>query len=84
LLDLAWLAWTLRWRKLPDTLWHAFGGGYGSGPAAHGDVASDALRQLAIGQIAMILVRSQPNAAAFAEWQRRAWWTLEREFPTVF
>lgn len=80
LLDLAWLAWTLRWRKLPEALWHAFLGGYGPGAAQAGDVPADSLRQLALGQIAMILVRSQPNAAAFAEWERRARWTLEQEF----
>jgi aminoglycoside phosphotransferase (APT) family kinase protein len=75
LLDLGWLAWTLRWRKLPASLWHTFLGGYG---AAGASLDGALLPQLALGQIAMILARSRDNAAAFAEWQRRAHWTLGR------
>jgi aminoglycoside phosphotransferase (APT) family kinase protein len=75
-LDLAWLAWTLRWRKLPEALWGTFLAGYG---AATGDVLDkQTLRQIALGQIAMILVRTRGSAGAFAEWERRAKWTLGR------
>ena len=73
LLDLAWLAWTLRWRNLPDALWHAFLSGYED---LSGLQDLTGLNTLALGQIAMILARVRGNDAAFAEWERRARWSL--------
>ena len=74
LLDLAWLRWTLRWRNLPESLWAAFSETYQiNGPTTALDQAT--LRTLMLGQIAMILVRVR-GQPAFAEWLRRAEWTL--------
>jgi aminoglycoside phosphotransferase (APT) family kinase protein len=76
LVDLAWVWWTMRWRDLPARLWPVFLAGYGGErPAPVAEPA--ALRALALGQIAGILVRAQGQAGAWAEWLRRARWTLE-------
>jgi aminoglycoside phosphotransferase (APT) family kinase protein len=81
LLDLAWIYWTMRWRNLPGHLWQAFLDAYGSGPAVAAGTTPGALRALALGQIAGILKRSQDEPAAWAEWLRRAHWTLALDFP---
>lgn len=75
LLDLAWFAWTLRWRSAPPQLWQALLAAYGEGPAAAGAADEGALRALALSQIASILVRVR-DLPVFAEWQRRAEWTV--------
>ncbi len=76
LIDLAWVWWTIRWRDLPSPLWSAFLAGYAAEqPAPNTDSA--ALRALALGQIAGILTRVQGQAGAWAEWLRRAHWTVE-------
>jgi aminoglycoside phosphotransferase (APT) family kinase protein len=83
LLDLAWLHWTMRWRDLPPALWPTFVAGYGAGPALAHAAAPDALRALALGQIAGILVRVCDQPAAWQEWLRRLRWTLELAFPAI-
>jgi aminoglycoside phosphotransferase (APT) family kinase protein len=76
LIDLAWLWWTIRWRALPGQLWQAVLAGYtAERPAPDADPA--ALRSLALGQIAGILTRTHGQDAAWAEWLRRAHWTVE-------
>jgi aminoglycoside phosphotransferase (APT) family kinase protein len=83
LLDLAWLAWTMRWRSLPPALWATFLAGYGHGPALAYRGSAEALRALALGQIAGILARVQDQPGAWQEWLRRLRWTLELAFPTL-
>jgi aminoglycoside phosphotransferase (APT) family kinase protein len=83
LLDLAWLHWTMRWRDLPPVLWQTFLGSYGAGPALAQPVAPEALRALALGQIAGILARVQDQPAACQEWLRRLRWTLGIAFPAL-
>jgi len=79
LLDLAWVYWTMRWRNVPDQLWPAFLAEYGHAPLGSGD--GGALRALALGQIAGLLVRVQDQPEAWAEWLRRARWTMALPFP---
>jgi aminoglycoside phosphotransferase (APT) family kinase protein len=83
LLDLAWVYWTIRWRGLPDQLWHAFLRAYGPGPALAGASMPGALRALVLGQIASILARSKDAPAAWDEWLRRAHWTLALDIPEI-
>ena len=83
LLDLAWLYWTIQWRRLPWTLWQSALAGYRDGPALANGAAPAELRALALGQIASILVRSQGQAGAWTEWQRRLRWTLDLPFPEL-
>lgn len=75
LLDLAWVWWTLRWRQAPAEYWAAFLAAYRAARPIE-QPAPDALAALAIGQIAGILVRVREQPAAYAEWLRRAEWTL--------
>jgi aminoglycoside phosphotransferase (APT) family kinase protein len=84
LLDLAWVYWTMRWRDLPGRLWRTFLDAYGSGPAAEAGRQPGALRALALGQVAGILARSRDEPAAWAEWLRRAHWSLALAFPATF
>jgi aminoglycoside phosphotransferase (APT) family kinase protein len=72
LLDLAWLRWTMSWRKLPDELWSAFLNGYGP---PHDELDTATQQALALGQIGLILARVADQPAARAEWLRRAEWT---------
>ncbi len=75
LIDLAWVWWTMRWRDLPGRLWPVFLAGYAAErPAPVADPAT--LRTLALGKIAGILARVYGQAGAWAEWLRRARWTL--------
>jgi aminoglycoside phosphotransferase (APT) family kinase protein len=80
LLDLAWLYWTIRWRRLLPALWQSLLLGYDAGPALANGAAADALRALALGQIASILVRVQEQPSAWEEWQRRLRWTIGLAF----
>lgn len=73
--DLAWLAWTLRFRGLPLDLWAELARGYGRPLLAD----APALRALALGQIADILLRAHAGPA-WEEWLRRARWTLQLDF----
>lgn len=75
LLDLAWIAWTLAWRRAPAALWQIVLAAYGDGPASSGDCSPGALRALALGQMAAILHRVQDVPEARAEWLRRVRWT---------
>jgi aminoglycoside phosphotransferase (APT) family kinase protein len=80
LLDLAWVYWTMRWRNVPNQLWPAFLAGYGhTSPLGSGD--GGALRALALGQIAGLLVRVHDQPDAWMEWLRRARWTMALPFP---
>lgn len=78
LLDLSWVYWTIRWRRLPPDCWEAFLGGYG---AASRPARPGAYRALALGQIATILPRAASSPSAWGEWLRRLRWTLGLEFP---
>jgi aminoglycoside phosphotransferase (APT) family kinase protein len=69
--DLAWVCWTIRFRRLPATVRATFLNAY-TGTIPH----PDQIRSLALAQIAMILVRVQYQPAAYAEWRRRLDWTL--------
>ena len=75
LLDLAWVWWTLRWRQAPTEYWVGFLAAYRAARPIE-QPAPDALAALALGQIAGILVRVREQPAAYAEWVRRAGWTL--------
>ncbi|MFN8570265.1 MAG: phosphotransferase [Kouleothrix sp.] len=75
-LDLAWVWWTLRWRQAPGALWQAFEQQYHQ-IVPHPRTPAGALRALALGQIAGILTRVAGQPEAYAEWVRRAAWTLE-------
>ncbi|HMQ33969.1 MAG TPA: phosphotransferase [Chloroflexaceae bacterium] len=75
-LDLAWAAWALRFRGAPPALWAALLDGYGPQRAAALGLADDALRALALGQIAALLVRAS-GLPAWDEWLRRARATLQ-------
>lgn len=79
LLDLAWVYWTMRWRNVPDQLWPIFLAGYGHTPP--GTIDGGGLRALALGQIAGLLVRVHDQPDAWAEWLRRARWTIALPFP---
>jgi aminoglycoside phosphotransferase (APT) family kinase protein len=83
LLDLAWVYWTMRWRSLPGRLWATFLRAYGSGPAVTSSDVPGALRALAIGQVAGILALSRADPNAWAEWVRRAHWTLALDIPEI-
>lgn len=75
LLDLAWVWWTLRWRGAPPERWAGFLAAYRAArPIEEPD--PDSLYALALGQIAGILARVRDEPAAYAEWLRRAEWTL--------
>jgi aminoglycoside phosphotransferase (APT) family kinase protein len=80
LLDLAWVYWTMRWRAVAPELWPIFLRSYQAAAGAE-PAGMEALRALALGQIAGIIVRVHDQPAARAEWLRRAAWTLELEFP---
>jgi aminoglycoside phosphotransferase (APT) family kinase protein len=80
LLDLAWLQWTLRWRGLPPTCWQAFAASYGAAGESLFDLTADATQALMLAQIGLILARVREQPAAFAEWLRRAEWTLAETF----
>jgi aminoglycoside phosphotransferase (APT) family kinase protein len=83
LLDLAWLYWTIQWRGLPPALWQAFLAGYGDGPALANGAPPEALRALALGQVASILTRAQSQPGAWEEWRRRLRWTIGLAFPAL-
>jgi aminoglycoside phosphotransferase (APT) family kinase protein len=80
-LDLAWAAWTLRWRQAPPPVWRALLAGYGAGPAAA--IADDAaaLQTLALAQMAALLTRVAAIPEARDEWLRRVRWTLNWPSP---
>jgi aminoglycoside phosphotransferase (APT) family kinase protein len=84
LLDLAWLYWTMRWRKLAPADWESFLAGYGRGPALASASSPEVLRALALGQIAGILARVQEQPDAWQEWLLRLRWTLGLAFPVVY
>jgi aminoglycoside phosphotransferase (APT) family kinase protein len=75
-LDLAWVAWTIRFRSLSNELWSALLTGYGPqrAPVCSLDPATNAA--LALGQVATLLARAHGRPDAWAEWQRRAQWTI--------
>lgn len=75
-LDLAWVAWTLRFRGLPPTLWAALLEGYGANSAPARGLDHALSTTLALGQVAALLARSFGRPAAWVEWQRRARWTI--------
>lgn len=75
-LDLAWAAWTLRFREVPPAAWGALLGGYGRARAAALDLDAETLRALALGQVAALLARAAGTPAAWDEWLRRARMTL--------
>jgi aminoglycoside phosphotransferase (APT) family kinase protein len=56
LLDIAWVHWTIRWRKLPGSLWQAFLSGYAHG-CAPGSQVNDTGRPLADGEQVLIVRR---------------------------
>jgi aminoglycoside phosphotransferase (APT) family kinase protein len=74
LADLAWVAWTLRWRQVEPVVWQAFVAGYGPLPPAFDD--AELRRTLVLGQMAAILPRVQHMPPIRAEWLRRIAWTL--------
>lgn len=76
LLDLAWVWWTMRWRDLPSQLWPVFLAGYAADQYVQLSAKPEVLRALALGQIAGILARVLGQPGAWAEWLRRARWTL--------
>lgn len=81
LFDIAWVYWALRWRGAPDGMWEAFAARYREGNPSVPGAGGAALRALALGQAAGILVRVAGQEAAYAEWQRRAEWSAALPFP---
>ena len=75
LIDLAWVRWTLRWRAAAE-LWAAWVGRYRERNPAAPHAGPAELDRIALGQIACILVQVAGQPAAYAEWLRRAEWTL--------
>lgn len=76
--DLAWVAWTMRFRRLPVSLWEDLLAGYAAlAPLPAGDAAT--LRALALGQIADILRRAYAGPA-WDEWLRRLGWSVGLDF----
>ena len=75
-LDLAWVAWTLRFRALPAPCWEALLAGYGRERAQALGLDSAALQALALGQVAGLLARAA-GRPAWDEWVRRARWTVD-------
>ncbi|HWQ12418.1 MAG TPA: phosphotransferase [Roseiflexaceae bacterium] len=82
-LDLAWVAWTMRFRGVPPAAWEALLASYADAGGAATAPEPEALRALALGQIAGILVRSYGRQAAWEEWLRRARWTREKRSELV-
>lgn len=83
LLDLAWVWWTLCWRDVPAARWHGFLAAYRAAGGVRLSARGEEMQALALGQIAGLLVRSQGQPAALAEWQRRAAWSLALTFPEI-
>lgn len=83
LLDLAWTAWIMRFRSLDPALWDGFLTAYRSVIDQPPVATADELRALALGQIAFILTRTDPDTWARGEWERRAEATLQFTFPTI-
>jgi aminoglycoside phosphotransferase (APT) family kinase protein len=102
LIDLAWVGWTMRWRRVPEHIWLLLLTAYERQGSRVGEQGSrdrthqgknntaasviaratpETVRALTLGQIAGILVRSQAQPEAYAEWLRRARWTLEMRLP---
>ena len=75
-LDLAWVAWTLRFRALPAPCWEALLAGYGREQAQALGLDGAALKALALGQVAGLLARAA-GRPAWDEWVRRARWTVD-------
>lgn len=75
-LDLAWAAWTMRFRGLPRAIWEALLDGYGRERAGALGLDDEALRALALGQVAGLLARAAGRPGAWEEWLRRARATL--------
>jgi aminoglycoside phosphotransferase (APT) family kinase protein len=73
-LDLAWVGWTMRFRQVPNGLWHTLLEGYGPSHTAL-DLGDETLHALALGQVASILVRSHGRPGAWEEWVKRARWS---------
>ncbi|GAB4122507.1 MAG: hypothetical protein Fur005_09380 [Roseiflexaceae bacterium] len=76
--DLAWVIWTTHFRNLPERVRSAFWDGYGSPP-----LDSELLQQLALAQIASILVRVADLPDARAEWMRRLEWTMDANWAKI-
>lgn len=76
-LDLAWAAWTMRFRGLPAVLWEQLLEGYESAGGAGHELDDETLRCLALGQVAALLVRASGRPWAWDEWLRRARATVE-------
>lgn len=75
-LDLAWAAWTLRFRAAPPSLWAALLDAYGRERAASLGLAEEIARAFALGQVAALLARAAGSPPAWEEWLRRARLTL--------
>lgn len=74
-LDLAWAAWTLRFRGAPPACWEALLAGYGRAGAEALGLEAEAMGALALGQVAALLARSA-GRPAWDEWLRRARWSI--------
>lgn len=72
--DLAWIWWTMQWRKLPVAYWDAFLDGYN--PEHPEELSAQSLQTIALGQIAFVLTQARDHEADWQEWQARAEWTL--------
>lgn len=75
LVDLAWVAWVVRFRQLDEAVWRAFCSAYGPAQAS-----ADDMRRLALAQITALLVRTAAIPEMYIEWRRRLRWTLSAEF----
>ncbi|HMO59924.1 MAG TPA: phosphotransferase [Roseiflexaceae bacterium] len=79
LIDIAWIAWTMQFRRVGMAEWHALIDSYHHhAPLLDMDPAT--LHALALGQIAAIMSRVAHRPAALHEWVQRANWSLDLQF----
>lgn len=71
LLDLSWLWWTLRFRRLSPAVWDAFVSAYGDWAIRAVGWDDTTVLDLVRAQMAAILVRTEPGAPARGEWISR-------------
>lgn len=77
--DLAWLAWTLRFRDAPTDLWDELKLSYIRHGGRFPELPAAAVRALVLGQMAAIMRRAVVEPELRAEWIRRVQWTRDLE-----
>jgi aminoglycoside phosphotransferase (APT) family kinase protein len=70
--DLAWLSWTLWLRHLPPEVWTGFVSTYGAWAAKALGWEPELVRTMVLSQMALLLVRTEPETAVRDVWISRA------------